>query len=401
MISPWIDALSDANLALQQAGLVRQLKLRSSPNAPTVEVNGVSLLSFGSNDYLGLSNHHSLIQAMAEGANLYGVGSGASALISGHSTAHQLLENTLARTQSLHIPDVGACFMNTGFMANIAMITALASLGAISIYSDELNHASIIDGVRMAKAQSESTVFIYPHNDVETLRGKLELDKNPFKLIVTDSVFSMDGDFAHLSELVQLAEHHQAILYVDDAHGFGVFGKNGHGSLEHFDITSPNMIYMGTLGKAVGVSGAFIAANQMWIDWLVQKSRPVIYSTSPSPAVAHTILKSIELIESEEGQLRRKHLFELIDYWRENAHFQKWKCLPSSSAIQPIIIGSNEAAVHVAEQLRQSSMWVPAIRPPTVPKNTARLRVTFNADHSQEQVQSLIDRLMQIEKDLG
>jgi 8-amino-7-oxononanoate synthase len=291
--------------------------------------------------------------------------------------------------------------MNTGFMANIAMITALASLGAVSIYSDELNHASIIDAVRMAKAQSEATVFIYPHNDVKTLQHKLEKDQNPFKLIVTDSVFSMDGDFAHLTELVQLAEHHQAILYVDDAHGFGVFGKQGHGSLEHFDITSPNIIYMGTLGKAVGVSGAFIAANQMWIDWLVQKSRPVIYSTSPSPAVAHTVLKSIELIQSEEGQLRRKYLFELIDYWRENAHFQQWQCLPSSSAIQPIIIGSNEAAVHVSEQLRQSSMWVPAIRPPTVPKSTARLRVTFNADHSQEQVQSLIDRLMQIEKDLG
>ena len=400
MISPWIDALNDANLALQQAGLVRQLNLRSSPNGPRVNVNDTSLLSFCSNDYLGLSNHPSLIKAMAEGADLYGVGSGASALISGHSTAHQLLENKLALTQSLYIPKVGACFMNTGFMANIAMITALASLGAVSIYSDELNHASIIDAVRMAKAQSEATVFIYPHNDVKTLLHKLENDQNPFKLIVTDSVFSMDGDFAHLTKLVQLAEHHQALLYVDDAHGFGVFGKNGHGSLEHFNTTSPNMIYMGTLGKAVGVSGAFIAANQMWIDWLVQKSRPVIYSTSPSPAVAHTILKSIELIESEEGQIRRNHLFELIDYWRENTHFQKWKCLPSSSAIQPIIIGSNESALQVAEQLRQSSMWVPAIRPPTVPKNTARLRVTFNADHSQEQVQRLIDRLMQIEKDL-
>ena len=401
MISPWIDALNDANLALQEVGLVRQLKLRSSPNAPTVKVNGAALLSFCSNDYLGLSNHPSLIKAMTDGADLYGVGSGASALISGHSSAHQLLENKLALTQSLHIPNVGACFMNTGFMANIAMITALASLGAISIYSDELNHASIIDAVRMAKAQSEATVFIYPHNDVKTLQSKLEQDHNPFKLIVTDSVFSMDGDFAYLAELVQLAEDHQALLYVDDAHGFGVFGKNGHGSLEHFDITSSNMIYMGTLGKAVGVSGAFIAANQMWIDWLVQKSRPVIYSTSPSPAVAHTILKSIELIESEEGQIRRNHLFDLIDYWRENTHFQKWKCLPSSSAIQPIIIGSNESALQVAEQLLQSSMWVPAIRPPTVPKNTARLRVTFNADHSQEQVQSLISRLMQIEKDLG
>ena len=399
--SQWLTSLDTANQDLRNQGLVRQLKLRSTPNAPIVKINGEQLLSFCSNDYLGLSNHPLLKNAMTEGADLYGVGSGASALISGHTTAHQLLENKLAQTQSLHIPNAGACLMNTGFMANIAMMTTLASLGTISIYSDELNHASIIDGVRMAKAQSQASVFIYPHNDVKTLQSKMEQDKNPMKVIVTDSVFSMDGDFALLHELVLMAEHHQALLYVDDAHGFGIFGNNGYGSLEHLNLASPNIIYMGTLGKAVGVSGAFIAANQMWIDWLIQKSRPVIYSTSPSPAVAHTILKSIELIESKEGQQRRKHLFELIDYWHENAQFNELKCLSSSSAIQPIIIGSNEATLKVAEQLRHANIWVPAIRPPTVPINTARLRVTLNADHSQIQVQSLIDRLMQIEKDLG
>jgi 8-amino-7-oxononanoate synthase len=282
----------------------------------------------------------------------------------------------------------------------MAMITALASLGNISIYSDALNHASIIDGVRMTKAQSQASVFIYPHNDIKTLQSKMEQDNNPLKIIVTDSVFSMDGDFAPLNELTQLAESYQALLYVDDAHGFGIFGKNGYGSLEHLNLVSPNIIYMGTLGKAVGVSGSFIAANQMWIDWLIQKSRPVIYSTSPSPAIAHTILKSIELIESNEGQSRRKNLFDLIKYWRQNAHFSQWKCLPSSSAIQPIIIGSNESTLNIAEQLRQANIWVPAIRPPTVPKNTARLRVTLNADHSLVQVQSLIERIMQIKKNL-
>ena len=398
--SSWLKSLDTANHDLHDQGLVRQLKLRSTPNAPIVRINDEQLLSFCSNDYLGLSNHHLLKEAMSEGADLYGVGSGASALISGHTTAHQILENKLVQTQSLHIPNVGACLMNTGFMANIALMTALGSLGAISIYSDELNHASLIDGVRMAKAQSQATVFIYPHNDIKTLQSKMEQDQNPLKIIVTDSVFSMDGDFAPLHELTQFAESHHALLYVDDAHGFGIFGKNGHGGLEHLNISSPNIIYMGTLGKAVGVSGAFIAANKVWIDWLIQKSRPVIYSTSPSPAIAHTISKSMEVIESEEGQLRRKHLFQLIHYWRENAHFRKWKCLPSSSAIQPIIVGSNEAAILVAEQLRNSNIWVPAIRPPTVPKNTARLRVTLNSDHSLIQVQSLIERLKQIEKNL-
>jgi len=398
--SSWLKSLDTANHDLHDQGLVRQLKLRSTPNAPIVRINDEQLLSFCSNDYLGLSNHHLLKEAMSEGADLYGVGSGASALISGHTTAHQILENKLVQTQSLHIPNVGACLMNTGFMANIALMTALGSLGAISIYSDELNHASLIDGIRMAKAQSQASVFIYPHNDVKTLQSKMEQDQNTLKIIVTDSVFSMDGDFAPLHELTQLAESHQALLYVDDAHGFGIFGKNGYGSLEHLNLSSPNIIYMGTLGKAVGVSGAFIAANQMWIDWLIQKSRPVIYSTSHSPAVAHTILKGIELIESKEGQLLRKNLFDLIDYWHQNTHFDQLQCLSSFSAIQPIIIGSNEATLKVAEQLRQANIWVPAIRPPTVPKNTARLRVTLNAGHSQAQVQTLIDQLTLIEKTL-
>ena len=397
MPDPWLEALHLANQSLQDAGLVRQLKLRSSPNAPIVKVDGLSLLSFSSNDYLGLSNHPSLIQAIHEGAELYGVGSGASALISGHSSAHHLVESKLAQTQAAHIPEVAACFVNTGFLANIAMLTALASLGKISIYSDSLNHASIIDGIRMAKAQSQAQVFVYPHNDIDTLKDWLQKDSCPYKVIVTDSVFSMDGDFAPVTQLVALAEQHQALLYLDDAHGFGLFGKNGHGCLEHFNITSPNIIYMGTLGKAVGVSGAFLAANQVWIDWLIQKSRPVIYSTSPSPAIAHTVIKSIDLIQSPEGLKRRRHLFDLIAFWNKHAHFKKWTALPSSSAIQPILIGGNAQVVHVSEALRQHHIWVPAIRPPTVPPNTGRLRITLNADHSMDHLKRLLDALHQIE----
>jgi 8-amino-7-oxononanoate synthase len=207
----------------------------------------------------------------------------------------------------------------------------------------------------------------------------------------------MDGDFAPVTQLVALAEQHHALLYLDDAHGFGLFGKNGHGCLEHFNISSPNIIYMGTLGKSVGVSGAFLAAKQVWIDWLIQKSRPVIYSTSPSPAIAHTVLKSIELIESPEGLKKRSRLFDLIAFWTEYAHFKKWNALPSSSAIQPILIGGNAQVVHVSEALRQHHIWVPAIRPPTVPPNTGRLRITLNADHSLDHLKQLLDALHQIE----
>jgi 8-amino-7-oxononanoate synthase len=397
MIDSWLEALDQANHHLHSQGLIRNLKLRSSPNGPFVDINGSHLLSFASNDYLGLSNHPVLKQAMAEGADIYGIGSGASALISGHSTAHQRLEEKLAQTQALHIPNVATCFINTGFMANMAMITALASLGNISIYSDALNHASIIDGIRMAKAQSQAQVFVYPHNDVETLQALLTQDPCPYKLIVTDSVFSMDGDFAPIHQLVKIAEQHQALLYLDDAHGFGIFGKNGHGSLEHFDIYSPNIIYMGTLGKAVGVSGAFIAAQHFWIEWLIQKSRPIIYSTSPSPAIAHTALKSIELINSEEGLNKRMHLFGLISYWNQRSNFTQWHVLPSSSAIQALIIGANNEVMEVSKSLHHSGIWVPAIRPPTVPEGTSRLRITFNADHSFAHIDLLIEALYKME----
>ena len=397
MSSAWIDALSTANQDLIDQNLIRHLKVRSTPNAAFMTVNDVNLLSFSSNDYLGLSHHPHLIQAMADGANLYGVGSGASALISGHTIAHQLLEQKLAQTQSKHIPGVSACFMNSGFMANIAMMTSLATLGEVSIYSDALNHASLIDGIRMAKAQSNTTIFVYPHGDVDTLEKLLQADKNIHKLIVTDGVFSMDGDMAQLNALTKIAEQNAALLYIDDAHGFGIFGENGHGLLEYFDLCSPNIIYMGTLGKAVGVSGAFIAANHLWIDWLLQTSRPVIYSTAPSPAIAHTVLQSIEFIESKEGKERRDLLLGLINYWQRNAVFKKFNLLPSHSAIQPLIIGSNRDVLKISHALQDSGYWVPAIRPPTVPKDMARLRISFNAEHTEKHLNDLLQTLLQLE----
>ena len=397
MISPWIDALSTANQDLMNQDLIRHLKVRSTPNAAFMTFNGLNLLSFSSNDYLGLSNHPHLIQSLAEGAKLYGVGSGASSLISGHTIAHQLLEDHLAQTQSKHIPDTGACFINSGFMANIALLTALAKLSEVSIYSDSLNHASLIDGIRMAKVQSNAKVFVYPHGDLSALKTCLQADKSLYKLIVTDAVFSMDGDIADLASLTEMAEQHQALLYIDDAHGFGVFGNLGHGLLEYFDICSPNIIYMATLGKAVGVSGAFIAASQCWIDWLIQTSRPVIFSTAPSPAISHTILKSLELIESTEGKVRREQLHTLIRYWNTHAQFKRWIKFPSKSAIQPLMIGSNHDVLKISKELQDTGYWVPAIRPPTVPKDLARLRISLNAEHTLGHLDDLLEQLFKIE----
>ena len=397
MISPWIDALSTANQDLMNQELIRHLKVRSTPNAAFMTVNGLNLLSFSSNDYLGLSNHPHLIQSLAEGAKLYGVGSGASSLISGHTISHQLLEDHLAQTQSKHIPDTGACFINSGFMANIAMLTALATLGEVSIYSDSLNHASLIDGIRMAKVQSNAKVFVYPHGDLSALKTCLQADKSLYKMIVTDAVFSMDGDIADLASLTEMAEQHQALLYIDDAHGFGVFGEHGHGLLEYFNICSPNIIYMATLGKAVGVSGAFIAASQCWIDWLIQTSRPVIFSTAPSPAISHTILKSLELIESTEGKVRREQLHTLIRYWNTHAQFKRWIKFPSKSAIQPLMIGSNHDVLKISKELQDTGYWVPAIRPPTVPKDLARLRISLNAEHTLGHLDDLLEQLFKIE----
>ena len=397
MISPWIDALSTANQDLMNHDLIRHLKVRSTPNAAFMTVNGLNLLSFSSNDYLGLSNHPHLIQSLAEGAKLYGVGSGASSLISGHTIAHQLLEDHLAQSQSKHIPDTGACFINSGFMANIALLTALAKLSEVSIYSDSLNHASLIDGIRMAKVQSNAKVFVYPHGDLSALKTCLQADKSLYKMIVTDAVFSMDGDIADLASLTEMAEQHQALLYIDDAHGFGVFGNLGHGLLEYFDICSPNIIYMATLGKAVGVSGAFIAASQCWIDWLIQTSRPVIFSTAPSPAIAHTILKSLELIESTEGKVRREQLHTLIRYWNTHAQFKRWIKFPSKSAIQPLMIGSNHDVLKISKELQDTGYWVPAIRPPTVPKDLTRLRISLNAEHTLGHLDDLLEQLFKIE----
>jgi 8-amino-7-oxononanoate synthase len=399
-------ALAQQQLDTLDASLLRRrLKQTQSPCDVEVTVAGRLLKAFCSNDYLGFANHPRLVAAMAEGAAQYGVGSGASHLISGHSMAHDLLETELARTQTEHIHDARALFFCTGYLANITAITALAGLGlnavnqnvGISIYSAKLNHASLIDGVKLAAAQTKASVHLFDHTKLADLNEMLQADSSAHKLIVTDGVFSMDGDLAPVADLLAIAESHDALLIVDDAHGFGVLGKYGHGILEYYQIQSDRIIYIGTLGKAAGVSGAFVCAHKTLMECLIQKGRPYIYSTATPPAIAHTVLASLHLIEGEEGQARRAHLNQLIAIWHHELQLEHWQISSSMTPIQPLVLGSNAAALLASRQLDEAGYWIPAIRPPTVPEGSARLRITFSANHSTQAVRELIAELQKIE----
>lgn len=398
------NALHMANSQIAELDLqLLRRRLRATESACDTKstVDGRELKAFCSNDYLGLANHPALISALAEGAKRYGVGSGASHLISGHSIAHELLEKKLAAFQSRHIPQARALFFSTGYLANLTAITGLirlASSGQASIYSAKLNHASLIDGVRLAGAQNKASVTLFDHTQLDTITESLKNDQRPLKLIVTDGVFSMDGDLAPVKALLQIAEQYDALILIDDAHGFGVLGKQGHGILEQENVSSERIIYIGTLGKAAGVSGAFICAHDSFIEWLIQKGRPYIYSTATPPAIAHTLLTSLELIESEDGQNRRAHLHQLIEIWKNEMVFTQWEKSFSSTPIQPVILGSNANALLAAKLLDEAGYWIPAIRPPTVPNGSARLRITFSANHSVDDLRQLIYQLKQIEQ---
>jgi len=394
------EAIADLDLQL----LRRKLRVTQSPCDTNATVENRQLKAFCSNDYLGLANHPDLVNALAEGAKKYGVGSGASHLISGHSAAHELLEKKLASFQEKHIPNARALFFSTGYLTNLAAITGLARLterGDLSIYSAKLNHASLIDGVRLAAAQMNATVHLFDHAQLTSLTEVLKKDTKSLKLIVTDGVFSMDGDVAPVQELLQIAEQYDALLLVDDAHGFGVLGGKGHGILEQERIQSNRIIYIGTLGKSAGVSGAFVCAQDSFIEWLIQKGRPYIYSTATPPAIAHTLLKSLEILESNEGVKRRSHLNQLIQIWQDEMTFINWEKVSSCTPIQPIILGSNANALLAAKLLDEAGYWIPAIRPPTVPLGSARLRITFSANHSVDDLRKLITTLKKIEQEIN
>ena len=393
------EQIADLDLQL----LKRKLRSTKSPCDTRAWVDERELKAFCSNDYLGLANHPEIAQALSEGAQRYGVGSGASHLISGHSVAHDLLENRLASFGSAHIPKARALFFSTGYLANLTAVTTLARLaphGNASICSAKLNHASLIDGIRLASTQSNAAVTLFDHTQLNSLSEALKKDTRALKLIVTDGVFSMDGDLAPIKELLIIAERYDALLLVDDAHGFGVLGKQGHGILEQDSICSERIIYIGTLSKAAGVSGAFICAQDSFIEWMIQKGRPYIYSTATPPAIAHALLKSLEIIESDEGKQRRTHLHKLIDIWQQEMKFSQWEKVSSCTPIQPLILGSNANALMAAKLLDEAGYWIPAIRPPTVPVGSSRLRITFSANHSEDDLRNLINTLQLIEQEV-
>lgn len=384
----------DANLqALRDRHLIRARRTVETPCGPRMTVDGRELLAFCSNDYLGLAAHPAIAAALREGAQLYGAGSGASHLISGHSRAHAMLEERLADFAGPHLVEARALYFSTGYMANLAVVTALAVGDKdTEIFSEALNHASLIDGARLAR----TTLKVYPHADVEALDELLGTSHARNKIVVTDSVFSMDGNLAPLPELLALCEKHGAWLVVDDAHGFGTLGDNGRGALEHFDLRSPYLVYVGTLGKAAGVGGAFVAAHASVIETLIQRARPYIFTTAAPPALAHALLASLDIIAGSEGRERRSHLARLVAQWHDGLHLARWNALPSQTAIQPVVIGANDATMDAAAALYDRGIWVGGIRPPTVPANSARLRVTLSAGHAADDVAQLVDAINEV-----
>jgi 8-amino-7-oxononanoate synthase len=367
-------------------GLLRQRRLLDSPQAEHIVANQKPYLSFCSNDYLGLANRPELIAAMQKAAGDSGVGSGASNLITGHHRYHDSLEKQLAKFVDLP----AALLFSTGYMANIGVLGALAGRGD-AIFADKLNHACLNDGAYFSYADFHR----YPHNDVAALEKLLQASKARYKLIAADAVFSMDGDIAPIPEYLALCEKYDAYLYLDDAHGFGVLGAHGQGSLNHFKIKSPRIIVMATLGKAAGVAGAFVAGEQVVIDYLIQKAKSYVYSTPAPPALSATLSASVQLIE--QGDDLRANLKALITYLKQNLKLKKWKLLESDTAIQPLIIGGNEESLAVSEYLQTDGILVPAIRPPTVPTGTARLRISLSAAHSLDDVKQLVAAIHQAE----
>jgi 8-amino-7-oxononanoate synthase len=374
--------------------LLRRRRHAESPTAPRQRVDGRELLAFCSNDYLGLAAHPAVVEALREGAALYGAGSGASHLVSGHSRAHALLEELLSAFEAPHLEQARALYFCTGYMANLAVLTALGNSPDAMIFSEALNHASLIDGARLARAG----VSVYPHGDVAALESQLVASPAGTKIVVTDSVFSMDGDLAPLPALLALCERHGAWLVVDDAHGFGVLGANGRGALEHFGLRSPNLVYVGTLGKAAGVGGAFVAAHASVVELILQRARPYIYTTAAPPALAHALLASLAIIAGDEGRERRAALQARIAQLDGALQLSRWQRPASDTAIQPVIIGANDEALAVAARLHEQGLWVPAIRPPTVAPGTSRLRVTLCATHTEDDVAQLAAALNQLER---
>ena len=367
---------------LAEQGLLRQRRLLETAQGTQVVVDGRAVLSFCSNDYLGLANHPDLAAAIIQALPAMGVGAGASHLVTGHHATHAAFETAFAEFVGLP----SALLFSTGYMANLAIVTALVGRDD-EVFADKLNHASLNDAALLSRAKFSR----YAHADMTALARLLAASHAPKKIVVVDAVFSMDGDMADLPALLALCERYDAWLLVDDAHGFGVLGAGGRGALSHFNLHSPRIIYMATLGKAAGVSGAVVAAESAVITWLLQKARTYIYTTATPPILSAALLASLRVIALADDQ--RTHLQQLIGQLRTGLLQRGWTLLASDTAIQPVIVGSNQAALTLSERLLTQNILVPAIRPPTVPQNTARLRISLSAVHTVADVVSLLDAM--------
>jgi 8-amino-7-oxononanoate synthase len=368
--------LADRLAEIGRAGLLRRRFAREGPQGARIAVDGREYLAFCSNDYLGLANHPRVVKAAVEAAERHGVGQGASHLLSGHSVVHERLESALA--QFVQMPR--ALHFSSGYQANIGAVSALAG-AEDTVFSDALNHASLIDGARLSRAR----VVRYPHLDLDFLDEALASSAGGARVVVTDAVFSMDGDIAPVAALLELCERRDALLLLDDAHGFGVLGPQGRGTPAHFGVSSARIVYVGTLGKAAGVSGAFVAGTQDVIETVLQRARSYVYTTAAPAMLAAAVEASLELIRTEEW--RRERLRGLVASLRRALPGIGLK--PSDTPIQPLVLGANSAALDAAAKLRDSGILVPAIRPPTVPEGTSRLRISLSAAHDDQDISRL------------
>jgi 8-amino-7-oxononanoate synthase len=380
---PTLEVLQQELDRRQAEHLYRARRVVDGPQGPLLKVDGRELLSFCSNDYLGLAADPRLAEALCEGARRYGTGSGAAHLVSGHSAAHHALEEELAAFTRRD----RALLFSTGYMANLAVIAALTGHGD-HVFEDRLNHASLIDGGLLSQARFRR----YPHADVATLDGQLAKAGEGRRLVVTDGVFSMDGDLAPLPGLARACNEAGAWLLVDDAHGLGVLGEAGRGSLDAAGLGQAEVpVLMGTLGKAFGTAGAFVAGSAALIETLIQQARPYIYTTATSPALAVATRMALQIVKQE--QWRRDRLAQLVGRFRREVAGLGLQLMDSQTPIQPLIAGTAERAMAWSQALEAAGILVTAIRPPTVPAGTARLRVTFSAAHSDAQLDRLLDAL--------
>ncbi|MBT9594554.1 MAG: 8-amino-7-oxononanoate synthase [Vitreoscilla sp.] len=388
----WLAEFDTRLEELDAAHLTRTRRVVVPETGARLTVNGRSMLAFCSNDYLGLANHPALKAAVHEAVDRYGVGAGSSPMVSGFSAANAALEDELAGFVQLP----RALYFYAGYATNASIVPALVGPGD-AIFSDALNHACLIDGARLSKA----SIHRFDHADLAALDRQLAASPATRKLLISDAVFSMDGDVADIAALHALAQAHDALLLLDDAHGFGLLGPQGRGALAAAGLTgaqaSPRVLYMATLGKALGVAGAFVAGPDRLVEWLLQKTRSYTYATAAPALLAESLRAALRVVGSGEGDERRAHLAALIARLRRGLapgseagiDAAGWRLMPSSTAIQPLVIGSNADALRVMAGLQEAGLWVPAIRPPTVPAGTARLRIALSAAHSAADVDTL------------